>query len=112
MKHRLITFIVLAILMAGSAYALDPEKEAMKPDNHRAGWNAGHQTTAKSDPASCNACHKPWFCIDCHQRRDTIEERVHRRNFKFYHSIEARMNPRKCDTCHTTTFCVDCHRNP
>lgn len=112
MKHRWLTFTILALLVATTAYALDPAKEAMKPESHKSGWSAGHQSTAKADPKSCNGCHKPYFCIDCHQRRDTITERVHRRNYQFYHSVEARANPRKCDTCHTLNFCAECHQNP
>ncbi|MBI2975217.1 MAG: hypothetical protein HYY43_06480 [Deltaproteobacteria bacterium] len=108
-----ITIIIVILLgMAATAFALDPDNDAMKPDSHRAGWATGHQQAAKTDAASCNGCHKKFFCIDCHQRRDTVTERVHKRNFKFYHSIEARTNPKKCDTCHKITFCTDCHANP
>lgn len=81
-----------------------------KPQNHKANWISKHQTYAKLNPKDCVQCHpNQMFCIDCHQRRDTVQERMHRRNFKFYHSIEARANPRKCSTCHTTTYCQQCH---
>lgn len=93
------------------AYTFEPSKEEGKPDSHRAGWNAGHQQAAKSDPSSCESCHKAYFCVDCHQRRDTITQRVHRRNFLFYHSLEARANPRKCDECHRINYCTDCHKS-
>lgn len=112
MKYKITILILLTALVAGAAHAIDPEKEAMKPDDHRAGWLAGHQDTAKADESSCKGCHKQFFCIDCHQRRDTIQQRMHRRNYMFYHSIEARANPRKCDECHKPAYCTDCHRNP
>lgn len=81
-----------------------------KPDNHKAGWIAKHQSHAKQDAAYCTQCHaNRMFCIDCHQRRDTIQTRMHPRNFLFHHSIEARANPRKCDTCHTIQYCNACH---
>ena len=81
-----------------------------KPDNHKSGWISKHQTYAKNNDTYCTQCHpNKMFCIDCHQRRDTIQQRVHRRNFKFYHSIEARANPRKCDVCHTASYCQTCH---
>lgn len=112
MRYKWLIITGCLVSLVGTVYALDPEKEASKPDSHRAGWDAGHQTAAKSDAASCRMCHKSYFCIDCHQRRDSITQRVHRRNFKFYHSIEARTNPRKCDSCHRVSFCTDCHGNP
>jgi hypothetical protein len=110
MMKKIVIIVVILVGVAVTAFALDPNSYA--PDSHRAGWATGHQQVAKTDAASCNGCHKSFFCIDCHQRRDTVTERVHKRNFKFYHSIEARTNPRKCDTCHKITFCTDCHTNP
>lgn len=81
-----------------------------KPDSHKTSWVERHQVEAKADPASCQQCHSNQiFCINCHQRRDTVQERVHRRNFKFFHSIQARANPRKCDACHTVDYCQKCH---
>ena len=73
-------------------------------------WVGRHQSLAKQNPAECASCHtNPMFCLDCHKRRDTVQERMHKRNFKFFHSIEARANPRKCDACHTVTYCQECH---
>lgn len=111
MKYKILV-ISMAGFVAATAFAYDPDKEAGMPESHRSGWASGHQQAAKSDAASCKSCHKPFFCVDCHQRRDTVTERVHKRNFKFYHSVEARANPRKCDACHRLSFCADCHTNP
>lgn len=81
-----------------------------KPSSHRAGWIEKHQTYAKMNPSSCNQCHtNKMFCIDCHGRRDSVQQRMHNRNFRFFHSIEARANPHKCDACHTVTYCQECH---
>ncbi len=81
-----------------------------KPESHKTDWTAKHQVYAKQDPAYCTQCHANQnFCIACHGRRDTVQEKMHRRNFKLYHSIEARANPRKCDACHTVNFCQECH---
>lgn len=81
-----------------------------KPQSHKLNWMTKHQTVAKTDPKGCSDCHKnAMFCIDCHKRRDTVEQRVHKRNFKFFHSVVARANPRKCDACHTVTYCQNCH---
>lgn len=81
-----------------------------KPSSHRAGWMQKHQNYAKKAPEECKACHSnQMFCINCHQKRETVEQTVHRRNFRFFHSIEARANPRKCDACHTVSYCQNCH---
>ncbi len=81
-----------------------------KPESHKVDWIGKHQVYAKGDPKYCQQCHSnAMFCIDCHQRRDSVSERVHKRNFKYFHSIPARANPRKCDACHTVNFCQQCH---
>ena len=81
-----------------------------KPESHKVDWRSKHQVYAKQNPKECETCHSNrMFCIDCHQRRDTVQERMHKRNFKFFHSIEARANPRKCDACHTVNYCQECH---
>lgn len=81
-----------------------------KPQSHKVAWDKKHQVYAKQNAKECQQCHtNQMFCIDCHKRRDTVQERMHRRNFKFFHSIEARANPRRCDACHTVAFCQKCH---
>lgn len=81
-----------------------------KPKNHKVGWDNKHQSYAKNNPKYCTQCHaNQMFCLDCHKKRDTVEERMHRRNFRFTHSIKARANPRRCDACHTVHFCQECH---
>ncbi len=81
-----------------------------KPQSHQVDWLNKHQVYAKTKADNCTQCHQnEMFCINCHQRRDTIQEVMHRRNFKFFHSIEARANPRKCTTCHTINYCQTCH---
>ena len=81
-----------------------------KPQSHKAGWIAKHESYAKLNPQECAQCHSnAMFCVDCHKRRDTIQQKGHRRNFRFFHSIEARANPRKCDACHTVNYCQQCH---
>jgi hypothetical protein len=112
MKLKIIIMIAAMLGAAAVCHAFDPDKDASMPDSHRSGWDVAHQQAAKNDPSYCSECHKPYFCIDCHQRRDTITQRVHKRNFKFYHSVEARANPHRCDACHSISFCTDCHRNP
>lgn len=91
--------------MAGEEYGGIP-----KPDSHQVNWLSRHQAAAKENLTECQACHtNQMFCADCHQRRDTVQERVHKRNFRVFHSIQARANPRRCDACHTVSYCQECH---
>lgn len=98
------------ILPATSDCALCHKPGGPKPSNHKVDWLAKHQVYAKQDPKLCASCHaNAMFCVQCHARRDTVQQSMHRRNFRFFHSIEARANPRRCDACHVVTFCQDCH---
>lgn len=98
------------ILPATSECGLCHVKGGPPPTSHQVDWLAKHQVYAKQDPRECGQCHtNAMFCIDCHARRDTVQQSMHRRNFRFTHSIEARANPRRCDACHTVSYCQDCH---
>ena len=67
---------------------------------HRAGATRRRARTVIAKP----------FCINCHERRDTIQTLVHERNFRFFHSVEARANPMQCGSCHREDFCINCHQ--
>ncbi|MBI4212215.1 MAG: hypothetical protein HY540_06210 [Deltaproteobacteria bacterium] len=98
------------ILPANPDCMLCHEAGIPKPQNHKTRWIAKHGSISKQAPETCKQCHpSTMFCMDCHKRRDTVQERMHTRNFRFYHSVEARANPRKCDSCHRVSFCQDCH---
>ena len=80
----------------------------IQPKNHNFNWISKHAVFSKADQESCENCHSPRYCEDCHKRRDfTIV--AHDRNFRFIHGIEARANPRQCGNCHQITFCNTCH---
>lgn len=80
------------------------------PANHNFNWIMRHSVFSKADAGSCESCHTPRYCEDCHKRRDLPTRRVHDRNFRFIHSIEARANPRQCSNCHEFRgFCEKCH---
>jgi hypothetical protein len=68
-----------------------------------------HAGIARAEPEQCESCHRQTQCINCHQRRDTIQTVVHERNFRFFHSVEARANPMACGSCHRQDFCTNCH---
>ena len=115
MKCRYFILVLIVLFVAASLNALAATDESQReniPNSHKSDWLNKHQSYSKSDSRSCKSCHNSYFCINCHENRDSIQELVHRRNFKFYHSITARNNPRKCDVCHKPSYCNDCHTNP
>ena len=81
----------------------------IQPKNHNFDWTSKHAVFSKANGESCESCHAPVFCQDCHKRKDLPTRAVHDRNFRFIHGIEARANPRECGNCHQVTFCDTCH---
>ena len=84
--------------------------EPLRPDDHDLSWERVHAGMARTDPVSCETCHRQTECIGCHQSRNSIETRVHERNFRFFHSVQARANPMQCGSCHREDFCIQCHK--
>ena len=82
----------------------------LMPENHKVAWLKVHASVSQANPVECENCHRNSFCIDCHERRDTIQTRVHERNFRFFHSLQARANPVQCGSCHRADYCINCHR--
>ena len=82
----------------------------IEPASHNFDWLSRHEVFAKNDVQSCEGCHQPRYCQDCHNRRDETVRNYHDRNVRFTHAIEARANPMKCGECHTANFCQTCHR--
>jgi len=82
----------------------------IEPQNHKvADWLKKHSLTFYTSSKDCKDCHKESFCIDCHLRRDVIENLVHPRNYEKLHGIEVSANPAKCSKCHHLSFCMECH---
>jgi hypothetical protein len=81
----------------------------IQPASHNYDWLSRHLVFAKNDAQSCESCHQPRYCQDCHNRRDETVRSYHDPNIRFVHGIEARANPRKCGECHTAGFCQTCH---
>jgi hypothetical protein len=83
---------------------------AIQPANHNFDWMNRHGVFAKADAGTCDSCHRPSTCQNCHERRDPSVRTVHDRNFRFTHAIEARANPMRCAQCHELrSFCQKCH---
>ena len=78
-------------------------------DAHDENWLKNHKTVAGQDDEHCNNCHKPTWCVDCH---NGVKKplKIHPNNWILAHTVSARKNTPDCQSCHRTqTFCLDCH---
>jgi hypothetical protein len=82
----------------------------LRPDDHgHPRWLQVHESAARTDEASCNGCHAPQDCLDCH---DGVDKRVdlHPADWKMTHGMEAQHRTLDCLACHDVVAdCQDCH---
>ncbi|MGM0575752.1 MAG: cytochrome c3 family protein [Myxococcota bacterium] len=79
-------------------------------DAHDDDWLHDHANPARMRADTCNACHAPKDCIDCH---NGVKKplKIHPNNWILTHPVAARKNAPNCSSCHRSqTFCVDCHQ--
>ena len=84
--------------------------EVPAPFDHGAGWEQAHGAEARADVQACRACHKAAFCVDCHERKESLQYQVHDRTWLSVHGMAARTDPFACDDCHAKSTCENCHR--
>ncbi|MCP4873694.1 MAG: hypothetical protein GY898_33830 [Proteobacteria bacterium] len=81
-----------------------------RPDDHSdPRWLKIHRSAARTDEASCSACHDTGFCLDCH---DGLDKRVdlHPADWKMTHGLEAQRRTLDCMACHEPeSDCQICH---
>ncbi len=77
--------------------------------DHDAGWILSHARAGRMERATCEACHSPEFCVDCHD--GTYKPfSIHPADFVNTHQVAARQGSMQCAGCHRLqTFCVTCH---
>lgn len=112
--------------------------EWLLPEDHGADWVLDHVEVARQNDRSCESCHQPSFCQECHdgaalgmsikgepdkpaspigelavahEGRDLITlQRVHNLNYRYTHGTDVRAKTSDCAVCHETqTFCAACH---
>ncbi len=81
-----------------------------RPDDHDQGrWLEVHRAAARTDEASCGACHDADSCLDCH---DGLQEPIglHPADWKNTHGLEAQRRTLDCLACHEVEAdCRSCH---
>jgi len=94
------------------------------PKSHRTDFISIHPIKALDNPQSCNRCHEPSFCSDCHNRfpKGSLHIKSHLMlgpDHQGYspanaqeHASEARRNLQSCQSCHPEgDACIQCHRS-
>ncbi len=77
--------------------------------DHHPGWIRSHARAGRMAQATCNTCHTPQWCVDCHD--GTFKPfSIHPADFVNTHQVAARQGAMQCMGCHwEQSFCVTCH---
>ena len=93
--------------------------------DHDAGWGRSHGKAAVSDRRTCDLCHRPSSCADCHSQKEEIkpsDKRAgsrfdaatpHRGDYLTQHRVDGRTDPASCLPCHgrkNDGRCRTCHK--
>ena len=137
--------VALALVAAGifgacagpkSAVTVHPEKVQGSPIctgchdasraalDHTPGWMTTHGAAAVREQRTCDLCHRPSSCADCHGNKEEIKpsdkrssrfdaETPHRGDYLTRHRIDGRLDPASCFPCHgrkNDQRCRVCHQ--
>lgn len=95
------------------------------PCDHDGSWMQNHKTAAVREQRTCETCHKPSYCADCHGMKEEIkpsDKRTgsrfdaatpHRGDYLTQHKVDGRTDPASCLPCHgrkNDGRCRVCHR--
>jgi hypothetical protein len=77
---------------------------------HGPDWIERHKAVAGNDSRFCANCHKPEYCVGCHDGR-VRPRTVHPNDWLNLHAVAARQNSPNCTSCHRQqSFCIGCHQ--
>ena len=105
----------------------------LRPESHASNWSRVHGRQVRSGDVSCQTCHRPTECQECHEGANLtvtmplnsqatfaplsggsaglILKKVHDLNYRSTHALDAKGKTRDCAKCHEQdTFCSDCHQ--
>ncbi len=103
---------------------VDLKRYPLKPVadfKHQGDFLRTHGQMAKTNAATCSACHEQTSCAECHAAttrpfKADIQwpERVgasfiHRGDYVSRHTIDASADPASCRRCHGSAYCDACH---
>jgi hypothetical protein len=95
----------------------------LKPPDHTEVFMKGqHGKLANADPSYCSMCHKPDFCVTCHQGRKLLKTgglskvvvpASHKKAvWAKTHGVDYLAQKGSCGACHDSVSCTTCHYTP
>jgi len=92
--------------------------------DHASDFMARHRFLAAQQQATCELCHSPAFCADCHAHKEELKPSdkykdapqrslPHRGDYLNQHKIDGKINPASCFPCHgrqNNERCKVCHK--
>jgi len=76
-------------------------------------WVFSHKVvagTTNPDPNTCGACHKPSYCLDCHES-GAIKVDHDKMLYNHAQSVKDAGSTNACAVCHQPTYCAQCHKD-
>ncbi|HHU38044.1 MAG TPA: hypothetical protein GXZ45_01985 [Propionibacterium sp.] len=92
---------------------MEPVPLGQRPADHNEGLfafdHAKLTTSLDGVGTSCGTCHKPSYCVDCH---DSGAINVHHDEMLYSHAASMRLanGPKACAVCHQPNYCAQCHK--
>ncbi|MCZ7584622.1 MAG: cytochrome c family protein [Deltaproteobacteria bacterium] len=94
--------------------------KALSSYSHKADFMSRHDEYARNSMKSCAQCHTESFCLDCHNKHESLKPSlkypekttanlIHRGDWETAHRFEARTDPASCLRCHGVNACNTCH---
>ena len=92
--------------------------------DHNTDYITRHKFYASQQRMTCDLCHVPSFCADCHAHKEELKPSdkykdapqrslPHRGDYLNQHKIDGKLNPASCFPCHgrqNNERCKACHR--
>lgn len=92
--------------------------------DHGVDFVSNHRDLAVQGSRTCELCHQPSSCADCHGRKEELRpseknllrpgsSAPHRGDYLTQHRVDGRLNPAPCFGCHgrkNDWRCRECHR--
>ena len=101
---------VLALPRRSQGGAAGVDLSGLKPADHLPDQLLRHRVVAAGGTGSCNVCHRPAYCVSCHDAAKAPG--FHGPDFVSRHAQQAYAAEAECASCHQTqVFCRSCHRS-
>lgn len=76
-------------------------------------WVFSHRVVAGKttpDPNTCGACHKPSYCLDCHES-GAVKVDHDKMLYNHAQSVIEAGSTKACAVCHQPAYCAQCHKD-